>query len=169
MDFVMRSKNILSVAAFITAFVFSTFIAGFFIEKSIYPTIVRVRYDKPTSCYLRRGRETARRIETLIEQDQSYGRERNRKNSSVAGYVADARSIDDSNLPPDFQAAWHAHLQAWSNYSALIEAAQAAAETENSSQEAYQELAGSYNADINSTYYEVLRIAREYGADVDVE
>jgi hypothetical protein len=152
----MRSKNILSIIAFITAFAFSSAFAFLFIDES----------------------QTKNDIENLLRQDISNGRERFRRINdsgrfpeksnyqryaeSVEHYADDSGSISYSHLPPDFQLRWNEHMRAWRDYSNYLN------KTKNSSledEDFYQDK-NEYLVDINSTWYSVLRVGSKYCAEV---
>lgn len=85
---------------------------------------------------------------------------------SVAEYVNDSSSMDASGLPQDFQTAWKNHMNAWRDYSEFLN------EKKDSSksylnEEDFAEFENPYNAEINRTWYEVLRIGRTYGAYIE--
>lgn len=153
----MRSKNILSIIAFITAFAFSSAFAFLFIDKS----------------------PTKDAVESILRQDIRYGQERFwRINSSenlsaksyfesyaeaVEEYANDSGSLSYSHMPRDFQLKWNAHMRAWRDYSNYLN------EVKNSSQsmnEDFYDKQKVYSAEINLTYYDVLRVGRTYGIDV---
>lgn len=185
----MRSKTILSIAAFIVAFAFSTAFAGLFIAKSAYQSVLTVpaSYNRqPNSCFKNRGRYTADKIEVFISQDISNGSERSQRiftidgdyrpafmSSSFAEYAdavaeyADASGeMDESALPQDFQIAWRDHMKAWRDYADYLDAMKSrSARRELSPRDAYV-AESHYGSDIDTTWYEVLRIGRTYGAEV---
>ena len=188
----MRSKTILSIAAFIVAFAFSTAFAGLFIAKSSYQSALTVapvvNYDErqPTGCFKNRGRYTADKIEVFLSQDNSNGREHqqiselihtesrsslksplfSRYSTVVAEYVETAENMDESMMPHEFQTAWRAHLRAWRNYADFLDSMKSgSARAALSEQEAY-ELENRFGADINPSFHEVTRIGRSYGAEV---
>jgi hypothetical protein len=182
----MRSKSILSIAAFIIAFTFSTAFAGLFIAESTYqtaltvPPVVSYEQRKPTSCFTKRSRYVADKITVFISQDDSNGRDHQQINArieregkpvlksqifseyqtSVAEYVEASENMDETAMPQEFQDAWRAHLQAWRDYDTFLDSlknSQARAEFTDS--EARQAEAP-FNAEIAATYEEVLRAGR---------
>lgn len=186
----MRSKTILSIAAFIVAFAFSTAFAGLFIAKSAYQSVLTVPANQnrqSTSCFTKRGRYTADKIEVFISQDVSNGRERDRKlyeidrdyrpsfmsksfsdySAVISEYVDESNALDETALPQEFQNAWRAHLKAWRDYANFLETIKTSSDSEKLNGKAAYELESHFNAEINSTWYEVLRVGGTYGAEVD--
>jgi hypothetical protein len=188
----MRSKNILSIAAFIVAFAFSTAFAGLFIDKSEYQSVLTVpvvSYNErqPTSCFKKkRGGYTAEKIEVFISQDNSIGREHQQINAridrqelpllksplfaeyknSVAEYVEASGSMDETTMPHDFQTAWRAHTKAWSDFSNFLDSMKSGSVRGNLSDEDAYEMEKHFSAEIAATYSEVLRVGRNHGAQV---
>ncbi|HEX8289421.1 MAG TPA: hypothetical protein VF556_15575 [Pyrinomonadaceae bacterium] len=185
----MRSKTILSIAAFIIAFVLSTAFASLFITKSEPFSSVVVTpgyYGKKTSCFKNRGNFVAGKIETIIKQDVSNGGERDRKLyrisegyrpsysspsfpeyvEAVSEYVDSSESLSHENTPRDFQTAWLKHMKAWRDYSNFLDKMKSSSARAHFSPGEIHELEAGYSADINSTWYEVLSIGNSYGADV---
>jgi hypothetical protein len=179
----MRSKTILSIAAFIVAFVLSTAFASLFIVKSEY---LPLEYNtKKTSCFKNRvnSNYAAGKIETIIKQDISNGRQRREVTSlyqtdeeqlsnnnfsfadyaeNVEQYVDASSSMDDGELPREFQSAWRKHMKAWRDYSDFLQKTN----KNGSNIEHFDRAETRYSAEINFTWYEVLRIGRSYGAEV---
>ena len=186
----MRSKNIISIAAFIVAFAFSTAFAGLFIDKSEYQSVLTVpvvSYDErqPTSCFTKkRNKYTAEKIEVFISQDNSIGSEHQQINSridrqelpllksplfaeyktSVAEYVEASGAMDETTMPHEFQTAWRAHTKAWSDFSAFLDSMKSGAVRGNLSDADAREMEKHFSAEIAVTYNEVLRIGRNHGA-----
>lgn len=172
----MRSKNILSIAAFIAAFAFSTAFAGLFIEKSEFQLTTE-------RSYFRYDRQTASDISSLLYRDIRNGRERDRKlyrlgvsetpfseafiskyAETVEVYSASSDAISDSHLPQDFQIAWQKHMHAWRDYADFLN--QMEEYPEELQLDRVQTLRNQHSHEIDSTWYEVLRIGRTYGVYV---
>ena len=173
----MRSKNILSIVAFVTAFGISVAFASLFISQNTY-----------SFSYLRGGQNTATAdaIADLIRQDYANGYTRNKKihelrvgdssdvNSvafadyaeAMEGYVDDSSSINADELPRDFQAAWSNHLSAWRDYSIFLNQSADISGRTGCGLKKFKTNDRLLNAEINRTWYKVLRIGRSYGADV---
>src|SRR5687768_2893439 len=123
----MRSKHILSIFAFITAFVLSSAFAWLFIDKSQTSNSFAAFEVRNVRC--QQDSDTKRAIENLLQQDISNGRERLwRSNDSdhpsakspfeiyaeaVEHYADDSGSMRYSHLPRDFQIRWNEHMRAW--------------------------------------------------------
>ncbi|HEX8636740.1 MAG TPA: hypothetical protein VF692_01660 [Pyrinomonadaceae bacterium] len=188
----MRSKTILSVAAFIVAFAFSTAFAGLFIAKSAYQSVLTaapvVSYNEqqPTSCFKKRGRYTADKIEVFVSQDDSIGQEHQQINTriarqelpllksplffeyktAVAEYVEASDSMDESTMPHEFQTAWRAHTKAWRDYADFLDLMKSGSKRAQLTDEEAYEMEKPFQSEIANTYYEVLRVGRSYGAEV---
>lgn len=186
----MRIKNILSIAAFSTAFVASTAFAGLFIAKSEIPLVLVAepsRNSRPTSCFkYRNGGSTAEKISAFIRQDIANGAERNRGLLAIDGrYVAPISSssfdeysavtsryadrsgaMKDDGMPHEFQTAWRAHMKAWRDYADFLESMNDASVRADLGKEYFEILDRSYDREISRTWYEVLQIADEHGSSV---
>lgn len=179
----MRSKTILSIVAFIVAFGFSVFLASFFITKPIQPIFLSSDYgSRSTSCFKERFMSSeARSISAFLRQDISNGRERDRNiyqlkvgartpfgentfdeyTVIVDQYVDDADKLDTNDLPQDFQEKWEKHLKAWQDYAEFLNDLKG----ENvKSSERILRSDSQFNKEIDATWYEVLRVAKTYGA-----
>lgn len=185
----MRSKTILSIAAFIFAFAFSTAFAGLFIANSSYQSVLTVPANhnrQPSSCFKNRGRYTADKIEVFISQDISNGNERDRQlfdidrdfrpaftslsfpeyADVITEYVDASDGMDETAMPQEFQIAWRAHMKAWRDYADFLDSMKSSsARAELSAADAYV-VESRFGSDINNTWYEVLRVGRTYGAEV---
>ena len=172
----MTSKQILSIFAFITAFVLSSAFAWLFIDKSQTNSSFTTFKVRNAGCQQDTG--TKRSIERLLQQDISNGRERlwrandshhpsaktpfERYAEAVEHYADDSGSMRYSHLPRDFQIRWNEHMRAWRDYSNYLNSSR------NSSSEdrKYYQDRNEYLVDINSTWYSVLRVGRKYCAEV---
>lgn len=167
----MRSKHIIAIAAFFTCFAVSSFLVGLLFPKDtteLYE-IVNVRPQADAA---------DERILVLLRQDVENGDERDgeifdywienerflslaAKTRILSEYAENSASIDDSGLPQDFQIAWRKHMEAWADYSDFLRKVEnAGMSSENINRVEWQ-----YERDINSTWYEVLRVGRSYGAE----
>lgn len=161
----MRSKNILSIVAFVAAFGLSAAFASLFISQNT---------------------ATAEAITAFILQDYANGDTRDEKiydlrvnnpsdvNSvafadyaeAMEGYVDDSSSMDANDLPRDFQAAWREHMKAWRDYSNFLNQSADISGRTACSLRKFKTKDNLLNREISRTWYEVLRIGRSYGADV---
>lgn len=151
----MKTKHITALLVFVLTFTSSAALAGFF------------RVESDTTVYL----SDADKISALLIQDIENGRQRNFEMAdadtdyafSTLDYVENSEAINDSDLPQDFQNAWHAHMNAWhkhANYLAKIE----------DEDETSEDVTISRNiSEINRTWWEVLRVARRHGATIPRE
>lgn len=179
----MRSKPILSIAAFIIAFGFSAFLASLFLPEPVQSNYVGTR---STSCFKSNYQsQTAIEISYLLRQDINNGRKRDRNlrridvvaqtpfgkenydefASIIEQYVGASNSLESNDLPPDFQQAWNDHIKVWRDYSEFLNEIK---DTSNNavSNEKMQRLDAKYSKEINETWFEVLRVAREYDAEI---
>lgn len=118
--------------------------------------------------------QTQRNISLLLQRDVRNGEERDEninfrseKSSyleataeAVNEYVNKSESMNDADLPPDFQSAWHEHMQAWRDYAEFLNESK----TIKTSSCVFNRLEENYNQEISATWIEVLRVGGEYGA-----
>ena len=145
---------------------------------------------RPTSCFgHRHNAETSAvaKINALLKQDDANGRAHaakvqslNPNNNSLfaddddafsdfavatARYADQSGAMKDSGLPADFQSAWRAHMKAWRDYADFLEAMKISEMRAAMDEDSFAQLNDQYNADIEQTWAEVLRIANNYGAN----
>lgn len=175
----MRSKEVLSIIAFLLAFGISVAVTPRQSNTSVAP-------------YVKRGcatKDAARKITSLLAQDIENGRLRNRRISGFSSYEDSARlgrsayfanyaaatdeyadasaSIDDWNLPGDFQSAWRAHMKAWRNHADFLnQVREDSLERGDGSYALPRKEYSRQSGEISDTWYKVLRIAREYNAEI---
>ena len=176
----MRSKNILSIVAFVAAFGLSAAFASLFVSQNTS------RYNSVSYCKYKQKSAAAGAITDLIREDYANGRARTGRiydigesyppgvdsvafadyAEAVGDYVDDSSSLETGDLPNDFQAAWREHLKAWRDYSDFLNQS---AEISNRSACSLGKFADDdelHGQEINRTYFEVLQIGESYGADV---
>ncbi len=78
---------------------------------------------------------------------------------AVNDYFIKSSSMNDSMLPDDFQYAWRKHMQAWQKQAAYLNAV---ADGNYSDYSGYSD----NTAEINETWFQVLRIAQRYGVNI---
>jgi hypothetical protein len=157
-NFAMRITKILSLIAFTTAFVFSTAIFGLTIDTG-----------------------TAQKISAFLQQDVSNGTSRDAEvyhlqrnggfysaNSYVStyasitsNYINQSDALDENGLPEDFQLAWLKHMSAWHKYEDFLKN-----NAGSTGSRELRRLDRQYNREINSTWYDVLRVSKKYGASI---
>ena len=177
----MRSKNILSIVAFVAAFGLSAAFASLFISKNS-----TVGYNSTNYCQFKRKTPTATAIANLIAADYSNARVRDRKiyaisetaaisSNSVAfadyaraieEYADDSANISQNNLPDDFKRAWQEHLRAWRASSKFLNKAAEISSRSSMTAEEFDEADSLYGQEIDRTFEKVLEIGNRYGADV---
>jgi hypothetical protein len=172
---VMRSKAVLSIIAFLAAFGISVAVTPRAAQTSFAPFVKKGCAETAT----------ARKITKLLSQDIENGRDRDRKLNNFSDYspsrdaylnsfaktideYADASaSIDDTDLPGDFQTAWRSHMTAWRNHSDLLSEYASAPRKRGGNADGIEFPRRQYSEqteEISETWFEVLRVARKYDA-----
>ena len=149
-----NTRIITALIAFVATFIFS---AG--LVRIIFPApVVKYVYTEMSP------QRSANDIESFLRRDIRNGelREVDRYSDNHANAVMDywqtSSNMDAAGFPQDFQDAWNLHMQAWGNYAEYLQA-------KNESGESFScSLEKRYNADINNTWEEVLRVGRKYGS-----
>ena len=155
-------KFITGIVAFTLTFAFSVALIGF-PQVDFLPSEIRG------------NSQTQQNIASLLHRDVRNGEERFDKidfqseksvyfeeyTKAVNEYVDKSASMNDADLPPDFQVAWREHMRAWRDYADFLNSS----ETVNASSCSFSRLEDSYNREISVTWSEVLQIGREYGAN----
>lgn len=153
-----NTRIITALVAFVATFIFS---AG--LVRLIFPApVVKYVYTEKTRTFERSSNE----IEQFLLADIRNGESRN-DYSRMDGYADEvmeywqaSSSMDASRFPQDFQNAWNLHMEAWGDYAKYLQ-------DKKSSKRNYScGLEKRYNAEINRTWEDVLRIGRNYGAYV---
>lgn len=171
----MRSKDIISIIAFTSAFAVSAAFASLFIDKSQYTNynIYAVR----TSPNCQSKNPTCTEMLSLLVRDNINGVERsNRYDYSLGGeqgnvspkyaettaqYVEESSNMNDADLPSEFRAEWREHMQAWRDYSEFLnEVSQNKIENEE-----FKKRDARYGYEIDKTYADVLKLAKKYGVN----
>ncbi len=152
-----NTRTITALLAFVATFIFS---AG--LVRIIFPVpVVKYVYTERQRTFERRSSND---IEAFLLRDIRNGEERQdyRYADDYAGEVMDywkaSSNMDASRFPQDFQDAWRVHMQAWGDYAVYLQDKKASNRNYSCG------LEKRYNAEINRTWEEVLRIGRTYGA-----
>lgn len=172
----MRSKDIISTIAFISAFAFSAAFASLFIDES--PTYnfenYAARNTRSTECSF--NDQTCKDVLAFLISDIRNGAQRRdnydyslgtngnvsaKRAETVVDYVAASGSMDDSYLPSDFRSAWREHMNAWHDYSEFLKDVS----RNKIEDDEFDRLESQYIYDINKTWASVLKIGRGYGAE----
>ena len=148
--------------------------------------VVTTSYNRThTNCFKNRGNNTARKIETLLREDDRYGRALNRKlfqidkglvspfasssyseyADSISEYADQSENLSTDGLPQEFQIAWNAHMKAWRDYADFLNRWKDSSDRMKMNREKLYDFDNESNNEIKSTWYEVLRVADEYGAN----
>ncbi len=184
----MRSKTILSTAAFIVAFAASAAFASLFVTKTqTAPDYVPVSSYKSTSCFKYRNNSTAaNKISAIVRTDKNNGNERDKAiyrggegvrppftssvfsvyAEAVEQYVDDSSSMKTSDLPNDFQTEWREHMKAWRDYSDFLNRVKIASNRTSWSGAELEEIDDFHSREIDRTWQMVLQTGVSYGADV---
>lgn len=171
----MKTKIITAIIAFAATFLSSAALTGLLVGKRVLPV---------STVYRTVSAQTQKRILILLRQDISNGEKRDNAlfqteyyrqplsavsvgvYAEVIGeYQTKSASINDTDLPQDFQSAWRQHMKAWRDHSVFLDQLKQSAETQSMTA---QEIAGRLNDRddaINRTWYKVLRIASKYNAN----
>ena len=168
-------KIITALIAFAVTFGTSTALTGLFVEKrQPLITIAGTNHDV----------QTQQRILALLRQDISNGEDRidnysqvaefwemsspdrlNIYSKAVSEYSNQSGSIDDTNLPRDFQRAWRQHMKAWHDYSIYLEQLKKSAASQKMTDDEIDERLNDRDDLINRTWYRALAIASRYDAN----
>lgn len=171
----MKSKDIISIIAFTSAFVLSAAFASLFIDESLSTNYQFYENRNYSNCSS--NDQTCKDILSLLKRDIRNGAERRdnydyslgtngnvseRRAESVADYADASGMMEAAHLPADFQTAWREHMQAWRDYSDFLTEV-----SQNKIQDAkFERLEDRYIREINKTWATVLKIGRGYGARV---
>jgi hypothetical protein len=89
-----------------------------------------------------------------------------RRATPTATLVSRMESNDETGLPSDVRHAWHAHKNAWRRYSLFLDRLSSRAKWQLDD-DVLNETLDDQNDEINSTYQELLDVAREHGVDFE--
>jgi hypothetical protein len=156
----MKTKHIIALVTFVATFVLSSTLVAL-----LFPQPVTVARNVVVS----RGckTSTAQRISQLLRQDINNGVSRRDIESAersraarTEDYVSASERLSYEDLPTNFQTAWQKHIQAWRKQANLLNTL----ESDDLEDEAMERMSYRNTEEINRTWYEVLRIAKENGA-----
>ena len=170
----MSSKQILARATFGICFAVSSLFVGLFFDAgTIDPELYKIVRVRPQA----ENASVGKKIFALLQQDKENGDDRNAdeyslydadalpslgaKSEIISAYARKSGRMNDSGLPPDFQFAWRKHMKAWASYSEFLEKADRA----GMDLVDIKRFEDEYTRDINSTWFEVLRLGALYGAN----
>lgn len=170
----MRSKNIFGLITFFATFAFSAFIALLFAAPKVMEIApVVTTFEVKTYNHKRCG--TAYKIKEFLERDKQNGIIRedadeysddvadlSKRAELISKYAYTSGKMDANGFPRDFQAAWNQHMEAWRNRAVLLRKES----NKSTVSEDFAEREHENVSKINSTWQEVLRVGREYGADL---
>jgi hypothetical protein len=170
----MTTKILTAALAFFMTFGFSSLLMQFAYDQPAPQTSARWLYSKPTNKQVLRFleqdiRNGMQRMGRLSQPEWYYTPPFSRPSlaeyrEAVSSYVNKSGSMDDSELPADFQTAWRAHMKAWRDYSAFLNSLENLQNDEFDLQ-SIRQLYREKDARISATWFEALEIAGEnYGA-----
>ncbi len=150
-----NTRIITALVAFIATFIFSVGLV-----RIIFPApVVKYVYTETPRPF-----EQSTDIESFLLRDISNGdaridyKDTDDYTQAVTDYWKASSSMDASGFPQDFQNAWRLHMQAWGDYAEHLQDRKA-------SKSSYSRgIEKRYNAEINRTWDDVLRIGRNYGS-----
>lgn len=170
----MRSKPIISIIAFITAFGISVALTPRTVTQTVAPLY------QPKKCA-----ETSQKITSLLERDIQNGRIRDRKMARVrqqgdsygtapyhlnyaaatTAYSNASKRIETGDLPYEFVTAWNQHMNAWESYAEFLKE-NVDSDGQLLRERSFYRSSATYTTEISDTWFEVLRIARNHGAEI---
>lgn len=171
----MRSKDTISIIAFISAFAVSAAFASIFTDKSQYTNYNIYAVRNSPNCQTKK--QFCSEMSSLLVRDNIIGAERNKSfnyslknengnvspeySENTAQYVEEASNMNDANLPEEFRTKWRKHLQAWRDYSEFLkEVSQNKIDNEE-----FKNLDARHGYEIDKTYIDVLKLAKTYGVN----
>ncbi len=186
----MKTKSILSIAAFSTAFILSAAFAALLVDKSDSQTQYLFPFKTETvitpNDY---SSVAAAKIDSLLQKDDDNGYALTAKiyaltnadgklplssNSvfngyadATAAYAAASGKLDQDGLPPEFKAAWRRHMKAWRNYSVFLAAMKNPSVRTGLEKNDFDDLDNEFNDEIKASWINVLQIADASGVDID--
>lgn len=156
----MKTKHILALVTFVATFVFSSALVALLFPQPV-KQVRNVVFNKGCKT------TTAQRIFQLLQSDINNGSTRRDWESNqrslaarTEDYVSASERLSYEDLPMDFQAAWQKHIQAWRKQANLYNTL----DSDEFEDEAIERMSNRNTDEINRTWYEVLRIARQHGA-----
>lgn len=178
----MRSKTILSIAAFVVAFAGSAAFASLFVANTAYTSTYALTSRSNYKCRT----VAAREITALIQQDIRHGRDNSHTiyriesdyrpsfesatfpeyAKAVEIYISRSETIADENLPSGFQTEWRNHLKAWRDYSDFLNKMKNTSYRKNLDETDREDLERFHSGEISRTWFAVLQTGASYGADV---
>lgn len=159
----MKTKHILALVTFVVTFVSSTVLVALLFPSAFKPTIRTVVYNQ------RYKNPMAQRMTEFLRKDINNGinrRDRFSEDRTLAvrteDYVSASESMSYEEFPMDFQNAWEAHMRAWRKQADFLNSL----DSDKYSDESMERMSYRNTEEINRTWYEVLRIARQNGAAI---
>ncbi len=169
-------KFITTIGAFSLTFILSVALVGF--PKMNYlpfETVNNYRIQKNISSLLQQdinnGSERDIKIYSLIDAELSsdsvylspeYA-------ETISEYVDDSSSIEDTDLPSDFQLAWQNHLRAWREHANFLSKPKSHCKMQKSGSEEFSRTFARQDEEITVTWRKVLAVAGKYGATVSYQ
>ena len=88
---------------------------------------------------------------------------------TISQYVNASSSMDDTNLPADFQAAWREHMAAWNDFDDFLNKSKNHCKMRKLNSEDFRDNFAYKNLRISITWHKVLAVADRYGVTVSEE
>ncbi len=165
-------KFITTIAAFSLTFILSVALVGF--PKTDYDAQF---YQLKTDI------QTEQNISYLLDQDIRNGSSRDGNISdtdltadstgvsaeyakTINRYVDASSSLDDSQLPADFQLAWQNHMHAWRVHANFLNQSSYFSKMQKMNNDDFPEIYNRQNNEITRTWRQVISVARKYGVTV---
>lgn len=166
-------KFITTIGAFSLTFIFSVALVGF--PKADYFPFADAGNNR-----------VQQNVLSLLQQDIRNGLERDRKIYSLmeanlspqpvylspeyaevmSEYVDESASIDDTDLPADFQLAWQNHLRAWREHANFLGKPKSHCKMQKFNSEEFSRTFARQDEEITVTWGKVLSVAGKYGVTV---
>ncbi len=166
----MGTKFITNIVVFATTLALSVWFIG-------------IPEQTPGHCAHYQHSQTAEKIESLLSLDIQNGNSRfmdsrgfesgegtvnarsfDRYANAVWDYSKKSASLDDSDLPQDFQDAWHTHMKAWDENAKFLNKMKQPSFRSKFTDEDIERINDNQTNKINSSWYDVLNVAADYGA-----
>lgn len=171
-------KIILGIIAFTITFGLSTGLVGIlfgfpkaqpksYVSKTKYSSAYKYKIDRLIKRDVRNGDLRDMKVRKLYKSEgyasPIYKAEYRKV---ITDYYIKSSSINDSNLPEDFKYAWREHMNAWKKQTQYLNSLTIDDSYSEDVDVAVKRYSDNTN-EINSTWYQVLRIAERYGVNIN--
>lgn len=169
----MNTKLITALLAFSTTFGASTVVSRLFVAPQ---TVQEVSFTQ------RVDRNAQRKISQLLQRDIANGTLRDHQvwqldedsrppqspatlakyTEIIDNYVDKSESLDDSDLPAEFRAAWRAHVKIWREHANFLAQLKDQSKRGQIGAETEARLYAAQDAKITETWFKTLQVAGDY-------